>query len=643
MDLSSSSSSTSTKTYTTATDLSQRQTPNQIDNAETNKSTGTINNDDTAGSYSLYDSAMDNSLTTFVSFSESANNNSSLNSTTNSSTPKTTTSSSDNFSHLNSSGSSSINDFDTTINGSEMEEDDITRTTSTATLTDAATAATKTTASNNYDFGPNYNISMSHKPVDHYANNANASMLFIQSESTETNTSQEEVDPKSQLANKTIFKTDNPNLSIIEINENSIKEQDIENSVLVIETSSDDEDTDNLKKQQGSNITNMTGAMSSLPPNVTSSNKNISPNKLPAENAAEKRRRKAESLIHSSKQKLNIAIAEASAAESASPAAVVGESAVVGNGIQPVTKREIKIYDSLEEFEKNLPSTVTVLDTPFGSKVYLVGTAHFSEDSQDDVFLIYVVMVELCPSRIPILKLDEKTLLEEAKNFNIAKIRNIIQSHGYINGIFFILLLQMSAQIAKDLGMAPGGEFRRAFEEIHKLPGCMLHLGDRPIRITLHRALRALSLWQTVKLVWRLTSTDTISIEEVEECKQRDLLEKLMQEMAGEFPAFSDVFVKERDLFLCHSLQLAALPQPPADGAGQPKPVRVVGVVGIGHANGIAKMWGHVDPQTIPAIMEIPPASLSTRICKYTFKYGIIGLTIFGAFKLLRPRLARFY
>lgn len=201
----------------------------------------------------------------------------------------------------------------------------------------------------------------------------------------------------------------------------------------------------------------------------------------------------------------------------------------------------------------------------------------------------------------------------------------------------------MSAQIAKDLGMAPGGEFRRAFEEIHKLPGCMLHLGDRPIRITLQRALRALSLWQTVKLVWRLTSSDTISIEEVEECKQRDLLEKLMQEMAGEFPAFSDVFVKERDLFLCHSLQLAALPQATADGTGVGRPVRVVGVVGIGHANGIAQNWGHVDPQKIPAILEIPPASTSTRVCKYTIKYGLIGLTLFGAFKILRPRLTRFF
>ncbi|KAH8273111.1 hypothetical protein KR018_001364 [Drosophila ironensis] len=439
----------------------------------------------------------------------------------------------------------------------------------------------------------------------------NASMLLIQSESTDTNTSQEEVDPKSQLANKTIFKTDNPNLSIIEINDNSIKEQDLEQEVLLVEADS----VKNLMKK--------------------------SPSKAAGDPAADKRRRKAESLLQTSKQKLDISIAEASAAadgvvENVQPAID-----------QPQTKREIKIYDTIEEFDENLPSTVTLLNTPFGSKVYLVGTAHFSEESQDDVSYVIrnvrpdVVMVELCPSRIHILKLDEKTLLEEAKSINIPKIRGILQTHGYINGIFFILLLQMSAQIAKDLGMAPGGEFRRAFEEIHKLPGCILHLGDRPIRITLYRALRALSLWQTMKLVWRLTFTDSISIEEVEECKQSDLLEKLMQEMAGEFPAFSDVFVRERDIFLCHSLQLAALPQA-APGVQQIRPVRVVGVVGIGHANGIAKMWGTVDPKKIPDILEIPPASLGQRVCKYTLKYGLIGIGCYGLIRFFRPRLTRF-
>ncbi|KAH8312295.1 hypothetical protein KR044_010112 [Drosophila immigrans] len=454
----------------------------------------------------------------------------------------------------------------------------------------------------------------------------NASMLLIQSESTDTNTSQEEVDPKSQLANKTIFKTDNPNLSIIEINENSIKVEDLEKEVVLIERLSSEDNDEAAEKV-----------------------KNIlrkSPNKA-VDNTVDKRRRKAESLMQTSKQKLDISIAEASAAADGNEGNLqLAEAAPVSD--HPQTKREIVIYDTLEEFDQNLPSTVTLLNTPFGSKVYLVGTAHFSEESQDDVSFVIrnvrpdVVMVELCPSRVHILKLDEKTLLEEAKNINIPKIRGIIQTHGYINGIFFILLLQMSAQIAKDLGMAPGGEFRRAFEEIHKLPGCILHLGDRPIRITLYRALRALSLWQTMKLVWRLTFTDSISIEEVEECKQRDLLEKLMQEMAGEFPAFSDVFVRERDLYLCHSLQLAALPQA-APGVLQVRPVRVVGVVGIGHANGIAKMWGEVNPEKIPAILEIPPASLGQRVCKNTFKYGLYGLAFYGVFRIMRPRLTRFF
>ncbi|XP_053946299.1 uncharacterized protein LOC128855431 [Anastrepha ludens] len=539
-------------------------------------------NDTSLNSTSIYGSALEN-LTAYTSFDESANNNSHLNIST-----------------------------DTTLNGSDSHRSNTT------------TGSCSSTATRDL----NTNIS--------------ASMLLIQSESTDTNTSQDEVDPKSQLANKTIFKTDNPNLSIIEISDNSIKEQDLENSVLLIESSSDDESVQQQKADKSVGIGGVKQKTSPLKAGDAA---------LAA--SAEKRRKKAECLIHSSKQKLNVEIAEAVAAESKAGSGDKSEphgsvELEIQEGQPSGTRREIQIYDTIEEFEKHLPSTVTVLDTPFGSRVYLVGTAHFSEESQDDVSYVIrnvrpeVVMVELCPSRVHILKLDEKTLLEEAKNFNFAKIRSIIQTHGYINGIFFILLLQMSAQIAKDLGMAPGGEFRRAFEEIHKLPGCMLHLGDRPIRITLHRALRALSLWQTIKLVWRLTSTDTISIEEVEECKQRDLLEKLMQEMAGEFPAFSDVFVKERDLFLCHSLQLAALPQTPVDGSSVPRPVRVVGVVGIGHANGIAKMWGLVDPQKIPAIMEIPPASISTRICKFTLKYGLISLTLYGAFKLLRPRLTHF-
>ena len=92
--------------------------------------------------------------------------------------------------------------------------------------------------------------------------------------------------------------------------------------------------------------------------------------------------------------------------------------------------------------------------------------------------------------------------------------------------------------------MAPGGEFRRAFMEAKAVPGCLVHLGDRPINITLKRAISALSAWQKVKLGWNiLTSKESITKEEVEKCKDKDLLQNMLAEMAGEFPALSTVFV----------------------------------------------------------------------------------------------------
>ena len=76
-----------------------------------------------------------------------------------------------------------------------------------------------------------------------------------------------------------------------------------------------------------------------------------------------------------------------------------------------------------------LPDTVTVLDGPDNGKVYLVGTAHFSKESQQDVEYTIrqtqpnCVVLELCNSRLNILSLDEKTILEEAKNLDVSKMR----------------------------------------------------------------------------------------------------------------------------------------------------------------------------------------------------------------------------
>ena len=70
-------------------------------------------------------------------------------------------------------------------------------------------------------------------------------------------------------------------------------------------------------------------------------------------------------------------------------------------------------------------------------------------------------MVELCKARTNILHLDEETIIEEAQNLDFEKSLEIIRSQGSVQGIMYLLLLSMSAHLTKELGMAPGGEFRR--------------------------------------------------------------------------------------------------------------------------------------------------------------------------------------
>lgn len=311
--------------------------------------------------------------------------------------------------------------------------------------------------------------------------------------------------------------------------------------------------------------------------------------------------------------------------------------------------QELKVFDSIEEFNKNLPDTVTHLKTN-GVNVYLIGTAHFSVESQKDVAFVIRnvrpsgVVVELCESRVHILKHDEKTLLEEAKDINIQKVRNVIRSNGFFNGMFYILLLNMSAKLTKELGMAPGGEFRTAMKEAQKIPNCLVHLGDRDVNITLQRAIRGLSLWQTMKLIWKLCSFDeNITKEEVEQCKQKDLLEELMKEMAGEFPAFGEVFVNERDLYLCNSLHMAAsCSKNIAQAHKVTGPTNIVGVMGIGHCAGVTKHWNRPGLiEEIPRIMIIPRAPLSTRIFKNTVKYGTLSLIGYGLYRFTAPYLRK--
>lgn len=120
-----------------------------------------------------------------------------------------------------------------------------------------------------------------------------------------------------------------------------------------------------------------------------------------------------------------------------------------------------------------------------------------------------------------------------------------------------------------------------------------------------------------------------------------------MKEMAGEFPKFGDVFVNERDLYLCYSLQLACLhSKNQLQQLNRPlEPFNVVGVIGIGHCAGVQKYWNSKTAiaNEIPEIMKIPEASRGTKFFGKTIKYGTYALIGYGVYRVTAPYIKRIF
>lgn len=119
-----------------------------------------------------------------------------------------------------------------------------------------------------------------------------------------------------------------------------------------------------------------------------------------------------------------------------------------------------------------------------------------------------VVVLELCKSRDNILTLDEETILRESKNLNMDKIKDLMRQSNVAQGLLQALLIRLYAQITKELGLAPGGEFRVAFKEAKKIKGCRVYLGDMPIQITLKRGFHSLPWYRKLKLGLALLFTN---------------------------------------------------------------------------------------------------------------------------------------
>ena len=226
----------------------------------------------------------------------------------------------------------------------------------------------------------------------------------------------------------------------------------------------------------------------------------------------------------------------------------------------------------------------------------IIGTAHVSEESVNEVKdAIYeqqpdVVAIELDRGRYTKLK-KQMLGIEEDDTISVTR---IIKENKV--GLFLTstLLGYFQSKIGADVDVAPGSEMIGAIEASEDLQ-IPIALIDREINTTLQRALNKMSFMEKAKFAYGLIASilgfdDEEDDIDIEELKNSENLDDLMEMFKDEAPSVYEVLVQERDAYLAGKLM-----QLPYD--------KVVAVVGAGHKPGIERYLDN--PETLPNLRDL--------------------------------------
>jgi len=252
-------------------------------------------------------------------------------------------------------------------------------------------------------------------------------------------------------------------------------------------------------------------------------------------------------------------------------------------------------------------------------QIYLVGTAHISKESVEDVRKTVQVVepdticVELCQPRY-------KALVERDswKNMDIFKVI------GEKKAVFLLSQLIMTSfyrRLGEKLGIQPGAEMVEAIKQAQQT-GAKLVLADRPIEITLKRVWRFLRFWDKLRMFFHLMlglfESEEVTDELIEKIKQQDQLEAVMSEFAEKFPEIKRRLLDERDIYLSQQIR---------HSPGE----KIVAVVGAGHVEGIKPRL--LEDIPVDELLTVPPKPAWPAVVKWAVPAAIIAIIVYGFFK----------
>ena len=257
-----------------------------------------------------------------------------------------------------------------------------------------------------------------------------------------------------------------------------------------------------------------------------------------------------------------------------------------------------------------------------GRKITLIGTAHVSKESIEEVTQTIKTLSPDCVA----IELDEKRAdsIQNAEKYSQLDIIKVLKRHEGFLLLANLILSSFQRRMGLNVGVKPGDEMLAAINTANQMSISSVMV-DRPIQITLKRAWAKNSFWGKCKLFALLISSafskEEVDPAEIENLKNSSEMDSMMEELAKEMPVIKKVLIDERDEYLASKIW---------DAQGE----NVVAVLGAGHLPGVEKhlqkLASGEETTDVNEISEIPPKSVVSKIAAWIIPALIIGLIAAG-------------
>ena len=257
-----------------------------------------------------------------------------------------------------------------------------------------------------------------------------------------------------------------------------------------------------------------------------------------------------------------------------------------------------------------------------GRKITLVGTAHVSKESVEEV---KETIKNIQPDCVAV-ELDEKRAdsIQNAEKYSQLDLVKVLKRKEGFLLLANLILSSFQKRMGMNVGVKPGDEMLAAMEAANE-GNIHYELVDRPIQITLKRAWAKNSFWGKCKLLATLLSSafskEEVNPSEIEKLKERNEMDSMMNELSEYMPVIKEVLIDERDRYLASKIW---------DAQGS----NIVAVLGAGHLPGVQayleKLSKNEASSNTDEIAIVPKGGFFLKILGWLIPAIIIGLIAAG-------------